>query len=136
VPVGFLGAAVAVLAAQLLTLKEAYDAIEWPVLILFGARILAGSGRSGFSSTRRLVRPSRKDRLNDARRQQRQAEDPADVALRDVLGIADLADRGGRRAALGFKVGCSSDRRLKELLDEPKGGRAVFLPRWLDLACR
>jgi di/tricarboxylate transporter len=39
VPVGFFGAAVAVLAAQVLTLKEAYDAIEWPVLILFGALI-------------------------------------------------------------------------------------------------
>jgi di/tricarboxylate transporter len=39
VPVGFLGAAVAMLALQLLTLKEAYDAVEWPVLILFGALI-------------------------------------------------------------------------------------------------
>jgi di/tricarboxylate transporter len=39
VPVGFFGAAVAVLAAQVLTLKEAYDAVEWPVLILFGALI-------------------------------------------------------------------------------------------------
>jgi di/tricarboxylate transporter len=39
VPVGFFGAAVAVLAAQLLTLREAYDVIEWPVLILFGALI-------------------------------------------------------------------------------------------------
>jgi di/tricarboxylate transporter len=39
VPVGFFGGAVAVLALQVLTLKEAYDAIEWPVLILFGALI-------------------------------------------------------------------------------------------------
>ena len=39
VPVGFFGAAVAVLALQVLTLKEAYDAIEWPVLILLGALI-------------------------------------------------------------------------------------------------
>jgi di/tricarboxylate transporter len=39
VPIGFFGAAVAVLALQVLTLKEAYDAIEWPVLILFGALI-------------------------------------------------------------------------------------------------
>jgi di/tricarboxylate transporter len=39
VPVGFFGAAVAMLALQLLTLKEAYDAVEWPVLILFGALI-------------------------------------------------------------------------------------------------
>ncbi|HET9336180.1 MAG TPA: SLC13 family permease, partial [Sphingomicrobium sp.] len=39
VPVGFFGAAVAVLAAQVLTLREAYDAVEWPVLILFGALI-------------------------------------------------------------------------------------------------
>jgi di/tricarboxylate transporter len=39
VPVGFFGAAVAVLVLQLLTLKEAYDAVEWPVLILFGALI-------------------------------------------------------------------------------------------------
>ena len=39
VPIGFLGAAVAMLVLQLLTLKEAYEAIEWPVLILFGALI-------------------------------------------------------------------------------------------------
>jgi di/tricarboxylate transporter len=39
VAIGFFGAAVAVLALQLLTLKEAYEAIEWPVLILFGALI-------------------------------------------------------------------------------------------------
>jgi di/tricarboxylate transporter len=39
VPVGFFGAAVAVLAFQVLTLREAYDVIEWPVLILFGALI-------------------------------------------------------------------------------------------------
>jgi di/tricarboxylate transporter len=39
VPVGFFGAAVAILALQLLTLKEAYEAVEWPVLVLFGALI-------------------------------------------------------------------------------------------------
>jgi di/tricarboxylate transporter len=39
VPVGFFGAAVAMLIFQLLTLKEAYDAVEWPILILFGALI-------------------------------------------------------------------------------------------------
>jgi di/tricarboxylate transporter len=39
VPVGFFGAAVAMLVLQLLTLKEAYDAVEWPVLVLFGALI-------------------------------------------------------------------------------------------------
>jgi di/tricarboxylate transporter len=39
VPVGFFGAAVAMLALQLLTLREAYEAVEWPVLILFGALI-------------------------------------------------------------------------------------------------
>ena len=39
VPVGFFGAAVTVLVFQLLTLQEAYDAVEWPVLILFGALI-------------------------------------------------------------------------------------------------
>jgi di/tricarboxylate transporter len=39
VPVGFFGAAVAVLLFQLLTLQEAYDAVEWPVLILLGALI-------------------------------------------------------------------------------------------------
>jgi di/tricarboxylate transporter len=39
VPVGFFGAAVTVVAVQLLTLKEAYNVIEWPVLILFGALI-------------------------------------------------------------------------------------------------
>jgi di/tricarboxylate transporter len=39
VPVGFFGAAVAMLALQLLTLKEAYEAVEWPIIILFGALI-------------------------------------------------------------------------------------------------
>jgi di/tricarboxylate transporter len=39
VPVGFFGAAVTMLIFQLLTLKEAYDAVEWPILILFGALI-------------------------------------------------------------------------------------------------
>ena len=39
VPVGFFGAAVAVLVFQVLTLKEAYDAVEWQVLVLFGALI-------------------------------------------------------------------------------------------------
>jgi di/tricarboxylate transporter len=39
VTIGFFGAAVAMLVLQLLTLKEAYEAIEWPVLILFGALI-------------------------------------------------------------------------------------------------
>ena len=36
---GFFGAAVAVLVFQLLTIQEAYEAVEWPVLILFGALI-------------------------------------------------------------------------------------------------
>jgi di/tricarboxylate transporter len=39
VALGFFGAAVAVLVFQLLTLQEAYEAVEWPVLILFGALI-------------------------------------------------------------------------------------------------
>jgi di/tricarboxylate transporter len=39
VAIGFFGAAVAMLVLQLLTLKEAYEAIEWPVLVLFGALI-------------------------------------------------------------------------------------------------
>jgi di/tricarboxylate transporter len=39
VPVGFFGAAVAMLLLQFLTLREAYDAVEWPVLLLFGALI-------------------------------------------------------------------------------------------------
>ena len=39
VAVGFFGAAVAVLLFQLLTLKEAYEAVEWPILILFGGLI-------------------------------------------------------------------------------------------------
>jgi hypothetical protein len=41
-----------------------------------------------------LIRPSRKNRLDDVGRQQRQPQDPAHVALRDFLGVADLADRG------------------------------------------
>jgi di/tricarboxylate transporter len=56
IPVGFFGAAVAVLALQLLTLKEAYEAIEWPVLILFGALIpvseaLQTTGATGLVAT-------------------------------------------------------------------------------------
>jgi di/tricarboxylate transporter len=39
VAIGFFGAAVAVLVFQLLTIQEAYEAVEWPVLILFGALI-------------------------------------------------------------------------------------------------
>jgi hypothetical protein len=37
--------------------------------------------------------PAREDRFHDVGRQQRQPEDAAHIALRDVLGIADLADR-------------------------------------------
>jgi di/tricarboxylate transporter len=39
VAVAFFGAAVALLLFRALTLKEAYDAIEWPILILLGALI-------------------------------------------------------------------------------------------------
>jgi di/tricarboxylate transporter len=39
VAIGFFAAAIAMLVLQLLTLREAYEAIEWPVLILFGALI-------------------------------------------------------------------------------------------------
>lgn len=39
VAVAFFGAAVALLLFKALTLKEAYDAIEWPILILLGALI-------------------------------------------------------------------------------------------------
>jgi hypothetical protein len=40
-----------------------------------------------------LIRAAREDRLDDIGRQQGQSEDPANVAFRDVLGIADIADR-------------------------------------------
>jgi hypothetical protein len=40
----------------------------------------------------RLIRPPREDRVDDVRRKQRQPQDPAHVALRDVLGVADLTD--------------------------------------------
>jgi di/tricarboxylate transporter len=39
VPVAFFGAAVLILLSGALTLKEAYDSIEWPILILLGALI-------------------------------------------------------------------------------------------------
>jgi di/tricarboxylate transporter len=39
VAVAFFGAAVLVLLCRALTIKEAYDAIEWPILILLGALI-------------------------------------------------------------------------------------------------
>jgi di/tricarboxylate transporter len=39
VPIAFFGAAVFVLIVKALTLREAYDAIEWPILIMLGALI-------------------------------------------------------------------------------------------------
>jgi di/tricarboxylate transporter len=39
VPIAFFGAAVFVLVVRALTLREAYDAIEWPILIMLGALI-------------------------------------------------------------------------------------------------
>ena len=39
VTVAFFGAAVVLLLLQVISLREAYDAIEWPILILFGALI-------------------------------------------------------------------------------------------------
>ena len=39
VPVGFFAAAIVMLALQLLTPKEAYEAVEWPVLVLIGVLI-------------------------------------------------------------------------------------------------
>jgi hypothetical protein len=42
----------------------------------------------------RLIRPPFKNRFDDVRRQQRQPQDPADRALVDSLGVADLADGG------------------------------------------
>jgi di/tricarboxylate transporter len=39
VPIAFFGASVILLLAKSLTLREAYDAIEWPILILLGALI-------------------------------------------------------------------------------------------------
>src|SRR3546814_7797654 len=39
VAVAFFGAAVALLLCRAVTLKEAYDSIEWPILILLGALI-------------------------------------------------------------------------------------------------
>ena len=52
----------------------------------------AGSGRSNsFSISVWLVLPSRIS--STVRRQQRQAQDPTHIALRDVLGVAHVADR-------------------------------------------
>jgi hypothetical protein len=42
----------------------------------------------------RLLRCPREDRLDDVGRQQRQPENTTHVALRDVFGVADLADCG------------------------------------------
>ena len=39
VPIAFFGAAVVVLIVKALTLREAYDAIEWPILVMLGALI-------------------------------------------------------------------------------------------------
>src|SRR5918995_6620573 len=42
----------------------------------------------------RLIRRASDDRLHDLGRQQRQPQDSADIALGDVLRVADLTDRG------------------------------------------
>ena len=55
---------------------------------------LAGSGRSSCSSISDWSVAAREDRLHYVRRQNRQPQDAAHVALGDVLGIADLAHRG------------------------------------------
>ena len=39
VPIAFFGASVMLLLAKSLTLREAYDAIDWPILVLLGALI-------------------------------------------------------------------------------------------------
>jgi di/tricarboxylate transporter len=39
VPIAFFGASVILLLAKSLTLREAYDAIDWPILVLLGALI-------------------------------------------------------------------------------------------------
>ena len=44
VDVGFFGAAVAILLLKQLSLKEAYEAIEWPVIIMLGCLIPVGEG--------------------------------------------------------------------------------------------
>lgn len=44
VDVGFFGAAVAVILAQQISLKEVYEAIEWPVIIMLGCLIPVGEG--------------------------------------------------------------------------------------------
>jgi hypothetical protein len=41
-----------------------------------------------------LIRAAREDLLDDVGRQHCQSQDPANVALRDILGVADLADGG------------------------------------------
>jgi hypothetical protein len=40
----------------------------------------------------RLIGPAPQNHLHDVGREQGQPKDPAHVALRDVLGVADLAD--------------------------------------------
>ena len=49
VQVTFVGAAVAMILASLLTLQEAYDSIDWPVIVLLGAMLPVGEAleRSG-----------------------------------------------------------------------------------------
>ena len=49
VQVAFVGAAVAMVLANLLTLQEAYDSIDWPVLVLLGGMLPVGAAleRSG-----------------------------------------------------------------------------------------
>jgi hypothetical protein len=66
----------------------------------------------------RLVCLPREDRLHEVRRQQRQPQDPAHVALRDVLGIADLADG---RVAPSSSMRCHRQARDSALTSVPSG---------------
>jgi di/tricarboxylate transporter len=61
VTVGFFGAAILILLSGVLTLKEAYDSIEWPILILLGALIPVSEALRTTGATDLVA-----DRLSDA----------------------------------------------------------------------
>ena len=65
-----------------------------------------------------LVRPAAEDRLDDVRRQQRQPQDPTDVALADPLRLGDLSHRAIDARSSSF---CHRHARASALTSTPSG---------------
>ena len=80
--------------------------------------ILGGGIVSLFSTLLALALLTAEDRLDDVRRQQRQPQDPADVALADLLRLGDLGDRAVDARSSSF---CQRQARASALNSTPSG---------------